>query len=286
MPVDGLSHQNVRLYYKGIKDYTDDEKRGDLKAGQWTAPTQRLFACVRLFTAYPTLDRAWDDRAALDYDRELERAAPLRRLRPDYGSSPTVDAATAAAAFAVWGAARGTSSERQAEIVSGVLCADHLNAEALTAAVGMTYAVICALCAAPDTFDGSAFVREVAEVVARREAQSPPQPSRLANRLHDLALHLDETPLDLQDRCNGTGAAADEAFPFAVAMFARNPALVEATLLSAVNVGGATSAVGALTGALLGAFNGWHVFPAAWREGLEDVARLKAEATALLDALG
>jgi ADP-ribosylglycohydrolase len=69
-------------------------------------------------------------------------------------------------------------------------------------------------------------------------------------------------------------------------MFARNPALVEATLLSAVNVGGAASAVGAMTGALLGAFNGWSAFPAEWREGLEDVERLEAEATALVDALG
>jgi ADP-ribosylglycohydrolase len=109
---------------------------------------------------------------------------------------------------------------------------------------------------------------------------------RVSSALRDLALYLDDTPLDLQDRCNGTGDRADEAFPFAVAMAAREPTLVEATLLSAVNVGGAAAAVGAMTGALLGAFNGWSAFPAEWRFGLEDAGRLLAEADALADALG
>jgi ADP-ribosylglycohydrolase len=85
-----------------------------------------------------------------------------------------------------------------------------------------------------------------------------------------LSDHLDDTPLDLHDRAGGTGDAPEHAFPFAVAMFAREPALVEATLLSAVNVGGAAAAVGSIAGALLGAFNGWSAFPDAWRVGLRD----------------
>ena len=27
MPIEGLSHQNVRTYYKGIKEYRDDDQR-------------------------------------------------------------------------------------------------------------------------------------------------------------------------------------------------------------------------------------------------------------------
>src|SRR5690606_40679496 len=87
----------------------------------------------------------------------------------------------------------------------------------------------------------SALFTEVAgsvQLFEQRAGVSTP----VADRLWALEPYLDETPLDLQDRCDGTGDAADEAFPFAVAMFARNPALVEATLLSAVNVGGAASA--------------------------------------------
>jgi ADP-ribosyl-[dinitrogen reductase] hydrolase len=155
---------------------------------------------------------------------------------------------------------------------------------ALAAAHGMARAVALALASGPAALDGPRFFEAVEGAVAWFEVEDG-MGTPVSARLRALAPYLNETPLDLQDRCNGTGPAADEAFPFAVAMFARNPALVEATLLSAVNVGGAASAVGAMTGALLGACNGWGAFPAEWRERLEDAARLEAEAEALVDAL-
>ena len=109
---------------------------------------------------------------------------------------------------------------------------------------------------------------------------------RVSKRLGALRGHLDETPLDLQDVCNGTGSAADEAFPFAVAMVARNPSLVEATYLAAVNVGGDASAVGACVGALLGALHGAQALPAGWLGALEDADAIRQEAEALATALG
>src|SRR5690606_22668914 len=155
---------------------------------------------------------------------------------------------------------------------------------ARAAAYGHAFAVRVALVSALEPADGPVLLEDVAEEVRVAEAELGAGEA-VSRRLHALALHLGETPLDLQDRCDGTGPAADEAFPFALAMFARNPTLVEATLLSAVNVGGAASAVGAMAGALLGANNGWGAFPPAWREGLEDVARLEAEAAVLLERL-
>ena len=68
-------------------------------------------------------------------------------------------------------------------------------------------------------------------------------------------------------------------------MFARGPDLPEATLLSAINVGGDASAIGAMVGALLGARNGWSAFPEEWRSNLEKVDRLREEAEALIDSL-
>ena len=56
-------------------------------------------------------------------------------------------------------------------------------------------------------------------------------------------------------------------------------------LLPTINVGGAASTVGALLGSLLGALHGWTAFPTAWREGLEDTARLEAQATTFLASL-
>ena len=59
MPIEGLSHSNVRTYYKGIKEYRDDDQRGDLDAGQWTDDTQMTFAVVRALTAHPEAPEAW-----------------------------------------------------------------------------------------------------------------------------------------------------------------------------------------------------------------------------------
>jgi ADP-ribosylglycohydrolase len=155
---------------------------------------------------------------------------------------------------------------------------------ARAAAYGHAFAVRAALTSDLEPEDGLVFVEDVAEEVREAERRLGADHA-VSDRLHALAGHLTDTPLDLQDRCAGAGPAADEAFPFAVAMFARNPALVDATLLSAINVGGAASAVGAMTGALLGARNGWSAFPPAWRDGLEEAERLAAEAAALLEAL-
>ncbi|HYE96279.1 MAG TPA: ADP-ribosylglycohydrolase family protein [Rubricoccaceae bacterium] len=282
MPVDGLSHQNVRLFYRGIKGYTADEKRGDLGAGQWTAHTQRAFALTRAITS------AWDgpEAVASAFARELEQGGPLRRPYRA-GAAPTVAAAAAGAPLGLWRALRADwYSAGEDELIEFALTALRpltTNAEAITAAVGAAFGVALLLRSA-QIGPPRSFVDSITAVTGSVELYlgSPP---RVGRRLQLLKPHLDDFPLDLQDRCNGTGDAADEAFPFAVAMFARNPTLVEATLLSAINVGGAASAVGAMTGALLGALNGWRAFPAAWREGLEGAPQLEAEARALYEAL-
>ena len=46
MPVDGLSHQNVRLYYRGVKGFVASE-HGGTRAGTGTARTARLLARLR-----------------------------------------------------------------------------------------------------------------------------------------------------------------------------------------------------------------------------------------------
>ncbi len=112
----------------------------------------------------------------------------------------------------------------------------------------------------PEAFDAAAFWAALRADVA----EAP----RLAAGLAALDGHLDLFPLDLYDLVVGAGPLVEEAWPFALAMFARGPHLIEATLLSAVNVGGAAPAVGALVGGLLGALHGPAVFPAGWVAGL------------------
>ena len=227
MPVAGLSHQNVRTYYRGIKSFRADEKRGDLGAGAWTALTQRAFAAARALVedpARPDYARAWLDVHA-------------RRRALDRDAEPTVDAAVAATPLGLWWAAVEPHEEAAAAFVVRVLQPAHPHPDALAAAVGHAAGVARLVRADAATLDGSAWLAEVA-----RQTEAAEEPlgatGAVSDRLRRVAGGLDGFPLDLQDLCDGTGYRADEAWPFAAAMLARNPELVEATLLPAVNVGG------------------------------------------------
>ena len=111
--------------------------------------------------------------------------------------------------------------------------------------------------------------------------------ARVSARLARVGQHLAAFPLDLQDLCGGTGAAADEAFPFALAMVARAPELLQPTLLSAVNVGGDAAAVGAMTRGDARRHPRRLGLPApSGPSALEDADAIRAEAEALADALG
>ncbi len=235
MPIHGLSHQNVRMYYKGIKGYQADEKRGGA-AGTGTLHTRRLRCAARTLR-----EGTWPDDCLDNLPRD------------------TADAAVVAIALAGH------------EAAEALLTPLHLAPDAHAAAATHAWAVAHLCAASPETFDPAAFWAALRARTARAEMDAAGTTTRLTSRLYALTPALDEYPLDLQERCNGTGDAPDEAWPFAVAMFTRNPFLVEATLLSAINVGGAAATVGALVGSLLGALHGAAAFPQDWRDGLEPV---------------
>lgn len=278
MPVDGLSHQNVRTYYRGVKGLHADAHRRDLGAGQWTAHTQRAAALTRALVA--TSD---PEAVAGAFAAELG-ALDLRRSAPRFSGEPDGGAATAASPLGLWWAATDAADERAFDLVTNVLGVTHTHPAALAAAFGQAFAVRTLLASTPGDLDGVAFFRTVTEKTEWAEAKLGGASPSPAARLREIADHLGDFPLDLQDLCGGTGDRADEAWPFAVAMLARNPALAEATILPAVNVGGAASAVGSLVGSLVGALHGGRALPADWREELEDGARLEAGARALAEA--
>lgn len=300
MPVEGLSHQNVRMYYKGIKAYRGDEKRGDLHAGQWTDDTQFTFALVRALTKtqdptalqaevaseYLALQpdaRRWGPTTRAAVQRLADGAVPEAAADPD--AEPTNGAPMRAAPLGVWWAATGADRETAWDVIGPVLGITHAHPASLAAGFGQALAVRTALLADPEAFESDAFWTDLLAAVRWVEETLDQGDTRVGDRLAALEAHLDEWPLDLQDRCDGTGIAADESWPFAVAMFARNPRLVEATLLSSINVGGDADTVGAMVGALLGALNGWFAFPGDWHDGLEAAEHLTAEAEALAKTL-
>ena len=310
MPIEGLSHQNVRTYYKGIKAYRADENRGDLEAGQWTDDTQMTFALARALTGAADAPGAWPARAAEGYVALLPHArrwgrtttAAVERLADGAAPAEAADpagrgsngAAMRAAPLGCWWAAADASEANAFAALTPVLRVTHAHPAALAAALGQAWAVRWACRHDGDVrFDRAAFWSALTEATHAAEthladvlpglADGPDR--RVSARLQALTGQLRAVPLDLRDACGGVGVAADEAWPFAVAMFARNAPVLEGSLLSAINVGGDADTVGAMLGALLGALHGWTAFPAEWKDGLEQAGRLATEADAFLKTL-
>lgn len=307
MPVEGLSHANVRTYYKGIKQYEPDRYRCDLTAGQWTDDTQFTFALTQALTHWLRVTYSPDhfdirlaERLAAAYVALLPEArrwgltsrTAVERLMQGMpwneagdAAHPSNGAAMRAAPLGIWWATLGVPFPQARTFICAVLRLTHRHPTALVAGFGQAFAVAEVLRTPPGAFDAQNFWQRLIDAVLQAEAALDDRTAACSRRLQLLANHLRDFPLDLQDLCDGTSARADESWPFAIAMFARNPDLLEATLLSAINVGGDADTVGAMVGALLGALHGWSAFPQAWRCNLEATDRLETTARAFLQAL-
>ena len=300
MPVEGLSHSNVRTYYLGIKEYRADEQRKDLDAGQWTDDTQFTFALARALTSTPD-PAAWPARAADDYVAlrpEARRWGPTTTAAVDRlangvapGASgdsdrPTDGAAMRAAPLGLWWAATDARRAQAWDAIRPVLGVTHRHPAALAAGWGQAWAVRTLALTRPADFDRATFWTGLVEATSGAEdaLDGSTAVSDRLRRLRDNGT-IDRFPLDVRDACDGISVRADEAWPFACAMVARRPHLLENTLLSGINVGGDADTTGAMMGAMLGALHGWSAFPAEWKEGLEAADRLSQEARAFADTL-
>lgn len=299
MPIEGLSHSNVRTYYKGIKEYRDDDQRGDLDAGQWTDDTQMTFALVRALAAHPDPAdwpaaaaeayvalrdeaRRWGETSTAAIDRLADGVAPEEAGTPDRA---TDGAAMRAAPLGAWWALTGAAHDEVFSAVRTVLSVTHRHPAALAAGWGQTVAVRTLLqMDGAEAFDRASYWTTLVEETTWAEDQLGDD-HRVSNRLRELDDIVDSFPLDLGDACDGVGVYADEAWPFACAMVARRPQLLENTLLSGINVGGDADTTGAMMGAQLGALHGWDAFPDEWHEGLEACGQLEGEAQSFVDAL-
>ncbi len=94
-------------------------------------------------------------------------------------------------------------------------------------------------------------------------------PAELGEALRWVADHLDADPSTVASVV-GAGSAAEASVPAALwAFFSRHRSAEEA-VVRAVGLGGDADTIGAMAGALAGAFHGVGAFPARWTETLED----------------
>jgi len=289
MPIEGLGHQNIRLYYKGIKEYRDDEKRGQFKAGQWTGDTQLTLTLAKIVQGgappaeWPSLfsdelvrvlaeERRWGP-TTLSAARRLSGYSRPESL--DEQAKATCGAIPRMLPVAAWQVATDVTDEELFSITRALVGVTHLHPLCSVAAFGHLAALRYCMLNEPGSFFADRFWEDVTVAVRRAEEHFGSVEPRISNRLEALRGVLSEFPLDIADVCDGAGAAADEAWPFAIAMVARTSHLPEAAILSGINSCVDSDSVGAMTGSLIGALHGRAAFPAEWIEGLEASGEIK-----------
>ncbi len=147
----------------------------------------------------------------------------------------------------------------------------------------------------PVGVDGAAVQAWAVARASTLEPGAPWQPLPLAEELlrlartEELRLKLATLAALLEHRAEpaeaaallGRGVAVHESLPFALYCFLSRPADYGECLACAVLHGGDRDTLGAMAGALSGAYLGEGALPAAWLEGLEGAERLRALADAL-----
>lgn len=103
------------------------------------------------------------------------------------------------------------------------------------------------------------------------EQFAPGLPDAYQYALRDIREFLTETPAtwDAQERL-GSSIEAHESVPAALYAFLRIPYSFEAAVTWAVRLGDDTDTVGAMTGAIAGAFHGYSAIPDKWLRAIEN----------------
>jgi len=133
----------------------------------------------------------------------------------------------------------------------------------------------------PADFDPLAFVDAVDEA-------TPALPETYRESLAEIRRLLRDpaSPCEVAERL-GTGIEAHRSVPAALYAFVANPHSFEAAVTFAVRLGGDTDTIGAMCGAIAGAFHGAGAVPGAWYAALENGQKgrdyLLSRADALFD---
>jgi ADP-ribosylglycohydrolase len=138
---------------------------------------------------------------------------------------------------------------------------------------------------AGEVFDRLVFLEEIVQGVQRVTDLQCTAMAAEIERIKELDISGDlEARIDCIARTFPRDVSALGAVPAAIASFVVN-ADFEATVVTAVNCGGDTDTIGAMAGAIAGAYYGYSAIPAAWCEPLENGAKGRDYVAALAEEL-
>jgi len=289
MPVEGWPRSRIRKMVGEVREMLD-ARRG---AGTYTDDTQMALALAEAL-----LDSAGDEidldqvaaRFAARYDPERGYGGNARRIlaaiargRPwrevveemtlpggSWANGAAMRVAPVALAFYPDRERVARAAEAQAEVTG------HGHP------LGRSGARLQALAVHAALESGAAGEDFPVEQFVGRDAEGMPE--EIARALGWLGDRLDASPEEAV-RALGTGGRASHSVPAALWAFLSRRDEPEEAIVRAVNLGGDTDTIGAMTGALTGAFHGVSTLPRRWVEALEDGEHGRSYALDLADRL-
>jgi len=273
MPAQGLTRHEIRARWGRISGFLDG---ANLRAGQCTDDTQTAVVLAEGIVGCGRFDPQALAHGLVDWwaGGDLRRpgedlAEACRRLEsgiPWSESGSTFAGCAAALRVAPIGMLHCVNREGLIEDASASGIGTHRDPRAVAGAIAIATAVSYLL-AAGAPLDVASFV----EATAAPSAQCSTEMARAIRGVLDL---LELAPRQAMEEIGYTGFAL-EAVPAAIYCFcAAHEEFAEAVLL-AVNTGGAADSIGAMAGALSGAYLGLTAIPPDWAEGVEGSAHLR-----------
>ncbi|GAW91014.1 ADP-ribosylglycohydrolase family protein [Calderihabitans maritimus] len=278
MPAEGMSREQIRQKFGILEDF--HPARG-LPAGSYTDDTQMSLIIAqslvehRRFCPEDIAGRfaRWRDyavgpgRACWEAATRLACGVPWREAGiPSAGCG----SAMRVAPLGLFHYCRRGELKKDA-VTSSVIT--HTDSRACAGAAAVAFAVSYCLTAAESGFSQEYFIRETAEFV---EDLNYKMAERIKMILPLLSLEEEEGLARL-----GTGGFVLETVPAAFYCFLKHIHSFRDALVAAVNAGGDTDSIGAICGAIAGAYHGAGKIPLVWKDRVQDRDKILETADAL-----
>jgi len=269
----GLTSRDIQELYGEVNDIPEIHSARGVPS---TTPASPLLSVARAFLPDGVLDPAKmaeavarsvrrDDAAGLQgFARNfLERGLPWNEAGENLPES-------APAALVLPLALLRAGNFRRLKLEAGILASlSHPNPAAIAGAIAQACALAKALHCPTGFLDVLSFPRTLSPVVSGIEPERGQKPRvgrapatvgrKLGAELP--ALLLRRAPVGEMQESLGNGESAHEGIPFALGCFLRSPGDFAETVLNAVRQGGDARVIGALAGALCGAYVGREGIP-------------------------
>lgn len=302
MPAEGKKPETITRLYNKIRTYRTPKsaKNGtpfhhNLKRGMWTDDTQLMLAIGESIVENKRID--YDDIADRHIDAYLERRGWGRTTKKAIENimegSDWYDAGVESAGngpcmkIAPIGVMHGLGTINDFELICAVLNLSKMThndprpaiaafVQAKLVSAGIRMGVPGLKQQLSDFYDYYQGVDQLRYVFGDGD---PSMCDALNSALYSSTRkRLSELRKELK-----TGSFVVESFPFTVAMINRYVDKPEKCIEVIVNWGGDADTTGAMAGAVLGAAYGYTNFPARWRKGLEQKARIAKMAIGLYE---